>query len=48
MVGDTSFGDARATIGARRGAGEVFAGYDHLEIGGVDLAGPVVGVRVAF
>jgi hypothetical protein len=39
---------ARGTIGAMIGPLEVFAGWDHLQVGAVRLGGPLVGVRGWF
>lgn len=38
----------RATVGAMVGPLEIFAGYDHLQIGAVALGGPVLGLRGWF
>jgi hypothetical protein len=39
---------ARSTVGINYHGGELFAGYDFLRIGHVDLQGPMVGVRWWF
>lgn len=38
----------RATVGATHHGWEIFAGYDFLRIGTVNLQGPVIGVRCCF
>jgi hypothetical protein len=51
-VGSAIAAEARATLGLRFGAIEVYAGYDHLalqpfdgSVGAVDLGGPIAGIR---
>ena len=38
----------RGTAGVLYRGLEVFAGYDYLNIGGVDLQGPLVGLRLWY
>jgi hypothetical protein len=47
-LGHASVVHGRATVGAIYHGWELFAGYDLLRIGSVDLSGPVVGLRVWF
>jgi hypothetical protein len=47
-VGDASLFRARGTVGVLYRGVEVFAGYDYLNIGGVDLQGPLAGLRIWF
>jgi hypothetical protein len=47
-VGDAGVFHGRATVGAIFRGWEVFAGYDYLRIGSVDLQGPAVGLRLWF
>jgi hypothetical protein len=47
-LGSAGVFHARATAGVALSAFEVFAGYDYLRIGSVDLQGPVIGLRVWF
>ena len=39
---------ARATVGVLYRGLELFTGYDYLNIGGVDLQGPLAGLRLWF
>lgn len=36
------------TVGANLGPAELYAGYDHTDIGGVTLSGPLLGARAWF
>jgi hypothetical protein len=47
-IGDAALLHGRATVGAIWSRWELFAGYDWLRIGSVDLSGPVVGLRLWF
>ena len=47
-LGDSDLSHSRATVGLRAEYTEWFAGYDHLNIGGVEISGFVAGVRVRF
>jgi hypothetical protein len=44
-AGQAFVGQARASLGVMVGPIEVFAGYDHISIGGVELGGPDAGIR---
>ena len=44
----TTFLEARATAGVSIRNVEIYAGYDHRQIGRVHLGGPTVGVAVRF
>ena len=47
-LGQTVMFEARATAGVSLNRVEIFAGYDHRQIGGVHLGGPTAGVAVRF
>jgi hypothetical protein len=44
-AGHAFVGQARATLGVMLGRVEMYAGYDHVSIGGVLLGGPTAGLR---
>lgn len=44
-VGHAFVGQARASLGVMIGRFEIYAGYDHVSIGGVALGGPTAGVQ---
>ena len=48
FVGGAMLLEARATVGASLRNVELFAGYDHRQIGRVHLGGPTVGLAVRF
>ncbi len=47
-LGKTVMLEARATVGVSLNRFEIFAGYDHRQIGAVHLGGPTAGVAVRF
>ena len=47
-LGQTVMFEARATVGVSLRRVEIYAGYDHRQIGGVHLGGPTAGVAVRF
>src|SRR5437870_3811692 len=47
-LGSATLLHGRATLGVTRSGWELFAGYDWLRIGSVDLSGPLVGLRLWF
>ena len=47
-VGHAGLFRARGTVGVLYRGLELFTGYDYLNIGGVDLQGPLAGLRLWF
>lgn len=47
-LGDALYLEARATVGVSLNRFELFAGYDHRQVGPVHLGGPTAGVAVRF
>ncbi len=47
-LGKTLMFEARGTVGVSLNRVEIFAGYDHRQIGDVQLGGPTAGVAVRF
>ncbi|MEM7784387.1 MAG: hypothetical protein AAF623_13620, partial [Planctomycetota bacterium] len=44
-LGDSDFLNSQITLGRRIGSAEIFGGYRHLDIGGVELGGVIAGLR---
>jgi hypothetical protein len=48
MLGFAGYAQGRFTLGVTLLGGELYAGWDHIQIGGVSLTGPVAGARFWF